>query len=52
MQGLPGFVLSHQPVSAADSALLGMASPEQVSRRVDRAEQDITAISDTVLDRP
>jgi hypothetical protein len=27
-----------------------MASPEQVSRRVGRAEQDITAISDTVLD--
>ncbi|MGH4020325.1 MAG: hypothetical protein ACRDT0_14045 [Pseudonocardiaceae bacterium] len=27
-----------------------MASPEQVSRRVERAEQDITAISDTALD--
>ena len=27
-----------------------MASPEQVSRRVERAEQDITAISDTTLD--
>ena len=27
-----------------------MASPEQVIRRVERAEQDITAISDTTLD--
>ena len=27
-----------------------MASPEQVSRRVERAEQDITAISDMTLD--
>jgi chromosome segregation ATPase len=27
-----------------------MASPEQVVRRVERAEQDITAISDTLLD--
>ncbi|MBF6558177.1 MAG: hypothetical protein IVW52_18890 [Acidimicrobiales bacterium] len=27
-----------------------MASPEQVGRRVDRAEEDLRAISDTVLD--
>ncbi|MGH3624551.1 MAG: hypothetical protein ACRDQ5_22650 [Sciscionella sp.] len=27
-----------------------MASPEQLSRRVNRAEQNITAISDTLLD--
>ncbi|MGH4019782.1 MAG: hypothetical protein ACRDT0_11210 [Pseudonocardiaceae bacterium] len=35
---------------AERDTLLGMASPEQVSRRVDRAEQDLTAISHTVLD--
>ena len=38
------------PRRAAGDTLLVMASPEQVSRRVERAEQDITAISDTTLD--
>ena len=38
------------PRRAAGDTLLVMASPEQGSRRVERAEQDITAISDTTLD--
>lgn len=37
-------------MSEVDDTLRGMASPEQVSRRVNRAEHDIAAISDTVLD--
>jgi septal ring factor EnvC (AmiA/AmiB activator) len=36
--------------SVAGGRLPGMASPEQVVRRVERAEQDITAIGDTLLD--
>ncbi|TWE11126.1 hypothetical protein [Prauserella muralis] len=27
-----------------------MASPEQLARRMDRAEEDLTALSDTLLD--
>lgn len=50
------FSASHQYSNGGPHAespiatLIGVASPEQVSRRVERAEQDITAISDTVLD--
>jgi uncharacterized coiled-coil protein SlyX len=37
-------------MSGAGDILLSMVTPEQVSRRIDRAEQDITAIADTVLE--
>ncbi len=38
------------PVATAGATLSGMSSPDQLARRVNRTEEDLRAIADTVLD--